>query len=349
MSALRLIDPGLAATLQDGGRRGLQRFGVPPSGALDRESLSEANALVGADPATPALEMRFLGPLIEAESPVRIATAGAALEMQLTAADGAVQTIAGWQSLTLGRGDRLRVGPLRESATAYLAVEGGFDVTPVLGAAATLSRAGIGGFEGRALIAGDRLPIIAAEPSKRPELALPPRAPSGETALIRVVMGPQADHFSNETQALFLSALWRISTRSDRMGVRLEGPKLSHSDAPGLGADITSDGIVTGAVQVPGSGQPILLLADRQTSGGYAKIAAAITADLPQLGRLGSGATIRFEAVDAMSGAAAARLAATLQARRLASIRTLPVDGFDLDALYRENLISGAISDTPTG
>ncbi|MEM6678394.1 MAG: urea amidolyase, partial [Pseudomonadota bacterium] len=163
MTAHLLIrDPGLATTLQDLGRRGFQRFGVPPSGALDRESLAEANALAGNPLDTPALELRYLGPVIEAAGgPLRLATAGAALAMRLARATGGEELIEGWQSVTLQPGDRLSVGALRQSATAYLAVSGGFDVAPVLGAAATLTRASLGGFDGGLLQVGARLPLRA--------------------------------------------------------------------------------------------------------------------------------------------------------------------------------------------
>ncbi|MEO1722214.1 MAG: biotin-dependent carboxyltransferase family protein [Pseudomonadota bacterium] len=347
MTALKVIDPGLATSLQDGGRRGYQRFGVPPSGALDTDSLAEANALVGAEPDAPALEMRFLGPTLEAEGPMRIATAGAEVAMQLKHANGSEETVGGWRGVKLAAGDRLRIGPLKRSATAYLAVAGGFAAEPVLGSNATLTRAGLGGFEGRGLSGGDRLPLAAAEMPTGPDRALPPREERGPLR-IRVVLGPQDDHFTASALETFLATVWTVSDRSDRMGLRLDGGTLEHSSEPGRGADIVSDGIVTGAVQVPGSGQPILLLADRQTSGGYAKIAAAITADLPALGRAGPGAKLRFEVVTAAEGAAAARAAQAALKKRLARMTDVTDMALNLQALYSENLITGLIVDSPS-
>ncbi|MEL6480375.1 MAG: biotin-dependent carboxyltransferase family protein [Pseudomonadota bacterium] len=348
MATLKVIDPGLASSLQDSGRRGYQRFGVPPSGALDRESLAEANALVDVAPDAPALEMRFLGPTLQADAPLRLATAGAELAMALKRADGSEETVGGWRSVTLGAGERLRIGALKGSATAYLAVAGGFAAAPVLGSAATLGRAGLGGFEGRAIAGGDNLPIAATGAPTGPEHALPQREGAGTgPRSIRVVLGPQDDHFTDAGLEEFLSTVWTVSERSDRMGLRLEGGTLEHQREPGRGADIVSDGIVTGAIQVPASGQPILLLADRQTSGGYAKIAAAITADLPVLGRAGPGAKLRFEVVTAAEGAEAARAAMAALKKRLGQVSEVVDMELNLRALYNENLITGQIEDGP--
>ncbi|MEM6489230.1 MAG: biotin-dependent carboxyltransferase family protein [Pseudomonadota bacterium] len=339
---LRVLDPGLVTTVQDRGRPGYQRVGIPPAGALDTEALALANALAGAPADAAALECRFLGPTLEAEgAAVRVALAGATARGTVTRTDGTSAPFEGWRSLILAPGDRLGLGALGPSATAYLAVSGGLALAPVMGSRSTLMRARLGGIDGRALRVGDRLAAGALpDPADRAERGLEPPRGWLSDAPIRVVLGPQDDHFTPEAVAAFLGSVWRISGKADRMGLRLEGPTLQHHTAPGRGADIVSDGIVTGAVQVPGSGQPILLLADRQTSGGYAKIAAAISADLPRLGRLGPGRTLRFEAVD--TGTAAA-LAAEARAHLQALIGAIaPVrDGLDLDALYRENLISG--------
>ncbi|MEM9763792.1 MAG: biotin-dependent carboxyltransferase family protein, partial [Pseudomonadota bacterium] len=289
-----------------------------------------------------------LGPTVEADAPLRLATAGAELAMALKRADGSDETVGGWQSVTLGAGDRLRIGPLKCSATAYLAVAGGFTAAPVLGSTATLGRADLGGFEGRPIASGDLLPLATAEAPAGPERMLPAREGTGPgPRTIRVVLGPQDDHFTDAGIEAFLSTVWTVSDRSDRMGLRLEGGTLEHSSAPGRGADIVSDGIVTGAIQVPASGQPILLLADRQTSGGYAKIAAAITADLPALGRSGPGAKLRFEVVTAAEGAEAARAAAAALQRRLGQMSEVVDMALNLRALYNENLITGQIEDGP--
>ncbi|MEM9782191.1 MAG: biotin-dependent carboxyltransferase family protein [Pseudomonadota bacterium] len=349
---LRIVEPGLATTVQDRGRPGLQRFGVPPAGAVDPEGLALALALadVRTQPQTDAptdeaaLECRVTGPTVEAEAaPLRLAWAGAGVAMQLTRQDGTGATLEGWRSITLMPGDRLAVGTLRGSTTGYLALSGGIDLSPVMGSRATLTRAGLGGLDGRALQPGDRLSTTAA-PEPGAEHEVEPPADWLSEKPVRVALGPQDDHFTGAALEAFLSTPWRIGNRSDRMGLRLEGPVLAHDPRPGHGADIVSDGIVTGAIQVPGSGQPILLLVDRQTSGGYAKIAAVIRADLPRLGRLGPGATIRFQAVDAREGARLTRDAAERLAARIAAIRPVR-GGLDLDALYRENLITGLVEE----
>jgi allophanate hydrolase subunit 2 len=168
--------------------------------------------------------------------------------------------------------------------------------------------------------------LILAEP---PTLALPPR--------IRAVPGPQEHRFTPEAVAHFAESDWRVGARGDRMGIRLEGPRLAHQG----GHDIVSDGTVTGSIQVPGNGQPIVLLADRQTTGGYPKIATVISADLPALGRARPGDAVRFELIGAAEAASAraeyrARLAAIT-----ASLRPAGGEGLDLERLYSENLISG--------
>ncbi|MEO1472296.1 MAG: biotin-dependent carboxyltransferase family protein [Pseudomonadota bacterium] len=335
--------PGLATSVQDAGRRGHARLGIPPSGALDSEALAVALALAGAPAGAAALECRYLGPVLRAErAPVRVALAGGEAEMAVTRADGAREQAGGWRSVTLAPGDRLRVGALRGSATACLALCGGIDVAPVMGSRSTLTRARLGGIGGRLLAEGDR--IAAAALPEGPERAVAAPEAWVDDAPVAVVPGPQADHFTGAAHALLTATAWRISDRADRMGLRLDGPHLEHASAPGRGADIVSDAIVTGAIQVPASGQPILLLADRQTSGGYAKIATVITADLPRLARLGPGAMLRFEAVDAVEGARRSRAARAALDRLIAAIAPL-AEGPDLTALYRENLITARIDE----
>ena len=181
----------------------------------------------------------------------------------------------------------------RESSCAYLAVEGGVAVPLVLGSASTYLRAGLGGFEGRALRQGDLVPLAVERASERPEQRLPTPLPATADQPIHVILGPQQEYFADEAVTTLLDAEFRISTNADRMGMRLDGPRLCHRQ----GWDIVSDAIATGAIQVPGSGQPILLLADHQTTGGYPKIAAVISADLPVVGRRRPGDAIRFAAV----------------------------------------------------
>ena len=224
---------------------------------------------------------------------------------------GDVRRLAAWSAAVLQPGDSLQLG--RPQGVAYLAVAGGFLTPPMLGSRATYARAGLGGVDGRALAAGDRLPCapFAGDPQHALQAA-PLLHPGGA---IRVIPGPQADHFTPAALASFYSEPWTLTPARDRMGLRLAGPRLVH--VPG-GADIVSDGVTPGAIQVPADGQPIVLLADCQTVGGYPKIATVIRADLPRLAHLPPGAEIRFVAVDA-THAAEARAA---QARLLAGWRT---------------------------
>lgn len=367
---LRVVEPGLATTLQDLGRPGFGRIGVSTSGALDRDALALANALVGAPDGAAALEMRLTGPrlAVEADS-VRVAVVGAAARLTVSgdaqaapgddagAAADVIEVGPGlWRSLRLQRGQTLNVGPLSGSATAYLAVEGGFDAPEILGSRSTFLRAGFGGFggalAGRPLAAGDQLALTRRSASDRPEHVL-----TGSSLIealgpgpiaARVVLGPQDERFDAASIERFLSTPWRISPRSDRMGLRLEGPALSHVAELG-GADITSDGLLSGAIQTPANGQPIVLLADRQTAGGYAKIACVISADLGALGRARPGDRVRFAAISSEAAVKAARDAAERRRAALSQIAELGGDGrIDPARLYGANLITALLPDIDT-
>jgi biotin-dependent carboxylase-like uncharacterized protein len=291
-AALRILSPGLLTTLQDLGRAGYQQLGIPVGGALDPVSLRAANALAGNPPDAGALEVAYVGPTfaIDAQS-VRMSFVGAAAMIEVFSGMNAT---CGWpvetmRSIRLQRGEVVRIGALSRGAVLYVAVEGGFEVEPVLGSVSTYIRGGFGGWHGRALVEGDRLPLCRECASERNDCRLDGIDLSVPTRL-RAIDGPQIDHFSNEDIASFFDSEY-IVCAGDRMGMRLHGRKLDHS----RGFDITSDGIAPGSIQISGSGQPIVLLADRQTTGGYPKIATVISADLPALGRLPIGAKIGFE------------------------------------------------------
>lgn len=316
MSRLEVLEPGLASTVQDLGRPGWLRVGVPQGGALDKEALRLANALVGGGPAQAALEIRYLGPSLRAAGgPARVALVGAEASMRLLREGEEPRLVEAWRSVTLTEGDTLKIGPLKGGSTAVLAVAGGVAAARSLDARATFPRGGFGGLEGRALIAGDVLETAEtaiAWPDHDLWLAPEhrPRAPRPDPAgawPVRVVPGPQDDHFSADSLERFFQAEWRVTKDADRMGMRLEGPRLEHREAEGKGFNIVSDGIVEGAIQVPGAGQPILLLADRGTAGGYPKIAVAASVDLPLLGRLSPGDRLRFVSVDRERARAALR------------------------------------------
>lgn len=341
---LRIVQPGLHTTVQDLGRYGSQRLGIPVSGALDAAALRAANVVVGNAPATAALEMTALGPTLEvvAES-VRVAIAGGESKLVIEHHGGGTLTpVPGLQSIRAQRGDRIRIPAIAGSSVAYLAIEGGMSLTPFMGSYATYVRGGFGGFQGRALVAGDSVPLHRSSVDERPEQTLPGFSLSPPTE-VRVVLGPQDDFFGPEAIATFLGSPYRVSREADRMGLRLEGPPLDHAK----GYNIVSDGIAPGSIQVPGSRQPIVLLADRQTTGGYPKLATVISADLPAMGRLVPGSSVSFRAVTIAE-------AQVLRRSREVEWSTLPgllqvvrAEGVDLDRLLSTNLISGVTRGDP--
>ncbi|OAN52746.1 allophanate hydrolase [Paramagnetospirillum marisnigri] len=337
MTALRVVSPGLNTTVQDLGRFGYQAQGVPVAGVLDPVALRLANALVGNAPGEAGLELCALGPrLAVVGEGARLAVVGP-VRLTLTR-DGESCRLDHDRAHLLRDGDVLALGAVEGAATAVLAVEGGFDLEPVLGSLSTYSRAALGPLGGKALSAGAVLPLRRPHPSDEPCLLLAAPFDYG-AGPIRVMPGPQADRFTDEALALFLSSDYAVAKDADRMGLRLEGPGLEHRD----GAGIPSDGLVAGCIQVPGNGQPIVLLADHQTVGGYAKIATVISADLPRLGRAVPGTRLRFSAVSLAEAQAARR---TLEQAVAAAVAALRSDGggLDLAALYSANLVSGMVS-----
>lgn len=288
MTALVVKTCGPMTSLQDAGRFGYQRYGVSSSGAMDRLALGVANALVGNPPGAGAVEFMLMGGALSVEGgSARVAVAGAPCA---AAVDGA--RAASGVSLTLRPGQTLSLGAAERGVFFYLAVAGGLAAPPALGSVSLQPRAGIGGLDGRALRSGDRLALLLEDAPPGPELALDP-APIETDAVARVVLGPQDDYFSADGIATLLSSRYTVSREADRMGYRLTGPKIEHS----RGFNIVSDGIAGGSVQVPGSGEPIVTMADRQTTGGYPKIATVISADLRAVAQRRTGESVRFQAV----------------------------------------------------
>jgi len=287
-AALRAVAPGPYVTIQDAGRRGWRRFGVSTSGAMDFPAFAMANALVGNPPDTAALEFAQVGGTWEiAAGSCRIAVTGGAFAVS---ADGVA--LAPWRSHTLRHGQRLLLQGAPDAVWGYLAVAQGFDVAPQLGSCATHLRSGLGGVAGRRVAEGDVLPLrVAQAPAGRERRAAAPRRALGP---VRVVLGPQDDFFALETIAAFLATSWRMSHRGDRMGAWLDGPPIAHAN----GYDVVSDGLVPGCIQVPGAGQPVVLLMDCQTIGGFPKLATIITADLPRFVQCRPGSQVNFAAVD---------------------------------------------------
>lgn len=341
VAALNVVEPGLHTTVQDLGRFGYQDIGMPVSGPLDGTSLRLANALVGNPAGMAVLEILAQGPTLEvAADSVRVALTGTQAGLEVRSEDAA-RAVPPWRSLRLHRGQTVRVGPLADSGCAYLAVEGGFDIAPCLGSLSTYVRGAIGGLHGRPLRRDDRLPLRLEGAGDRAEVRLQQVPDLGLDQAVRVVLGPQQDHFTEDSVETFLSATYRVSRNADRMGFRLDGPALAHRD----GYNIVSDGIVTGAVQVPGSGQPILLLADHQTTGGYPKIATVISADLPVVGRRRPGSAIRFAAVEVAEAEAIRRQQDAELQKLIRQLQPVSEAGdIDLGSLYSQNLISGVVS-----
>ena len=340
MSALKIVRAGLFDTVQDLGRIGFMALGMPSAGAMDRIGLTLANALAGNPANTAGLEISVMGPdlLVEAES-VRIGLTGPLSPTLIETADAPPKPLESDRSHLLKRGQVLRVGMVEGSSTAYLAVAGGFAIPAFMGSLSTYARAGVGGFQGRKLAADDSIPLKldSAPPGDDRKLAAPFDYGSGP---IRVIWGPQDDYFSENGRQTFVSSDYRVSKEADRMGIRFEGPTIEHSK----GADIISDGIGPGAIQVPGAGLPIVLLADRQTVGGYSKIATVASVDLPRLGRLLPGRTVRFTAITVEEAEALRREQQTRLAHAIAGLQPArPVGGIDLARLYEENLIDGIV------
>ncbi len=314
---LKVLTPGLHTTFQDIGRIGYRNVGVPASGPLDRISLRLANVLVGNRADTPVLEILMSGPALEvlADS-IRVALTGCHATIEVTSRSGRRRRVPAGRSARLTRGDVLQVPVTGDSLCGYLAIEGGVAVPRVLGSTATYVRGGFGGHHGRRLQSHDILMLRRTSVAAEGESALPQVQKLDFDQPIRVVPGPQQDHFTDQALKTLLSSEYTVSRQSDRMGFRLDGPSLEHSGD----YNIVSDGIASGSIQVPGTGQPILLMVDNQTTGGYPKIATVISADIPVVGRRKPGQRLRFEAVDVADAEAIRRSQEVQLEREAASI-----------------------------
>src|SRR6202041_1212989 len=318
-------------SVQDGGRYGAQRYGLTPSGAMDRLALAAANVLAGNAPSPAAIENGPFGAAFTArDGAVRVALSGAPRN-----ADIAGRTVAFDTSMTLADSETLTLGFARGGSFSYLAIEGGIAGEPVFGSLAVNARAGLGSPYPRPLQLGDELQAAAATGTIERRIDLPALA----DAPIRVVMGPQDDEFG-DAAALFLDSEWKISAISDRMGYRLEGPVIRHLH----GHNIVSDGTVNGSIQVPGNGQPIVLMPDRGTSGGYPKIATVISADLGRLAQIPAGQGFRFKAIGMAAAQAEARKFVELLRALPDRLRTIENFALDIEALQDANVAGAAVS-----
>ncbi len=327
-AAIAVIDGGIGNSIQDAGRFGYRHMGITVSGCLDPLLARCANALVGNPPDCACIEIRAVGPTLRIKrGRVRLALAGE-ISAQLRRVDGTAVEVSAWTSLTLNPQEVLEIAALA-GGSAYLAVSGGILSPLQLGSRSTYQRALIGGIDGRLVATGNLLPC-AAEPHRmyRESQAAPWSHGAGP---IRVMPGPQAGHFKPEAVQAFFASEYRVTAQLDRMGARLEGSALAHLRPEA--ADIVSDGVTPGVIQVPGNGQPIILLADCQTVGGYPKIATVISADLPRLGQIKPDDKIRFAAV---SGAEARQALLAVEAQWQAwADRIAPIVP-DMTGLYNE-------------
>ncbi len=290
MEIFRVLDPGPYTTVQDSGRYGFQRFGIPVSGVLDKFAYRVANMLVGNPENSAALEMTFVGPRLEVLSDAVIAVTGA--DMPLFVNDGRRPL---WQSVAVKRGDRINFRPAVKGLRAYLAVTGGILVPEIMKSRATSLIAKIGGVQGRPIAHGDIIKRNQSEPfftSRVVPEEFRPRLAADIT--LRVIPGPQEDYFDKGLD-LFFKSQYHVSPRADRMGYRLEGPAIPFKE--GAPTSIISDGSMPGVVQIPPDGLPIIILVE-QTAGGYAKIATVISTDLDMVAQARPGDTIRFRPCD---------------------------------------------------
>lgn len=376
--SLRVLSPGALSLVQDSGRQGFQRYGVSVSGAMDAEALFVGNLLVGNGQGaalrpfdrlrTPqvqdaalrqaqdaaAIEITFGGAVFVFENDVIAAITGADLGATL---DGTPLPV--WESFIAPAGSTLRFAAPVSGLRAYLACAGGIATAPVLSSRSTHTGSRLGGLDGGPLKAGDTLPLGEPSPDAVPGHRLPDalRPAYGSEVMARVIPGPQDDAFTDDGMETFYSSTYTVTEKSDRQGVRFDGPEIGAKNGR---YDIVSDAVVFGSVQVPGDGMPIVLLADRQTTGGYAKIGVVATVDLPGLAQAAPGTAVRFEQITVQHAQQALRdrreklLSADLAAGLVESTFALAVNGewADLRLSYRPALLrsaSGALVAARTG
>lgn len=302
---IEVLRPGLLTSVQDLGRRGWQRYGVTVGGAMDGVALRVANMLVGNEPGEAALEMTLMGPTLRFTVDAVVAVCGGDL-----APSAGGQHMPNWRPLRIAGGTELRFGGAVTGCRAYIAVRGGFDVPEVLGSRSTFFQASLGGFDGRALRAGDLLPIrptaaIVADRWDGNRNSSTPTpvcfswgvAPSianySDRPTIRICTSRHWDRFTTAAQQALVCAEFEITNQSDRMGYRLAGPQLESNSTQ----DILSEAVSTGTIQVPPNGQPIVLMADCPVTGGYPKVAQVAGVDVPVLAQLRPGAKVRFQLI----------------------------------------------------
>lgn len=290
---LKIIKSGLQTTVQDLGRYGFQKYGVIASGAMDPFAHRIANLLVGNEEGEATIEITLVGPVIQFQAEVFIALCGGDLSPKINGQD-----VGMWRTIAVQKGDSLTFGAPRTGCRTYLAISGGLAVPKVMHSKSTYLRAGIGGFHGRALKAGDEIELnplpnerIAALRKETDWMAPPLRY--SDSPVIRIMKGRQFELFNDDSKKRVFTDAFSVSSHSDRMGYRLEGSLLSLEEP----SELISEAVAFGSIQVPSDGNPIVLLADRQTTGGYPKIGQVASVDLPLVSQLKPGNQLRFQEV----------------------------------------------------
>ena len=288
--SLELIEVSGLVTIQDSGRAGWMRFGVPSSGPMDRFAFQASNALAGNPPDSAVIEVGLGDAVFRASRDCVVAVAGIGFDLSVYIWDFPL-----WSSFFVRSGWTIRLSKKDSGMWAYLAIAGGIQTPPMLGSRSTYLRGAFGGLEGRRLQAGDRLqtgnPTRALDDLAARTLPAQALPSYGEDVVLEVIMGPQEKYFTSEATEAFMSGEYSVSLTSDRMGYRLEGPELTHRG----NTELISEGLAMGAIQVPAIGQPIVMMADCPTTGGYPKIATIASADLPVLAQCAPNrSTIRF-------------------------------------------------------
>lgn len=285
----KVLNKGLLSLIQGGPRIGFQQYGVPVSGAMDDYSLRVANMLVGNDEYEACIESLIIGPTIEFDQRSIIAITGGDLGPMLNGI-----SIDMYRSYIVSRGDILSFSGVKNGCRAYIAFGGGIDVPIVMGSKSTYFKGNLGGYKGRELRDDDYIKLLKFDGNINSILPKQYVKEYDKEIILRAIRGPQDNMFDSKNIKTFYNSVYNITNECDRMGYRLSGNKINHLD----GADIVSDGIAFGAIQIPGHGNPIIMMSDRQTVGGYTKIANVISVDLCKLAQGKPGDKVRFKEVD---------------------------------------------------
>ncbi len=287
--SIKIIIPGALTTVQDRGRFGNMATGFTESGAADADAFKTANILVGNDINCAAFEMTLMGMGVQFLSDSVIALTGAEMALHI---NGTIRK--SYKAYAIKKGDYVYCSPAKSGCRSYLAVKGGIKTEPVLGSRSTSLKLKLGGFSGRQLKPGDIIPtdesFVLPENLEKRELSQPSFE---KNVTLRAIAGPQDDMFTENGINHFFNDEFKVSPTSDRMGIRLSGEPVETKN----GSDIISDGIVSGSVQIPKDGNPIILIADHQTTGGYAKLATVISVDISKAAQLTPGCTVKFSRV----------------------------------------------------